>query len=278
MSQLPLTEALLGDYQANQWPVSGSHTYNEVADAISGLVIGEALYDPVKHLPTAINPFSLMEMALDEPHVLSVLPAFGLEVNVVVDRTSKEEDPRFTRAKLSLADKLTASIERALPGFSDRQKLYVLGDTSQRSYDRDIEYVAVEASESGFTTAVADICVNGLNFVISDFYSLRKSINSSKRFNNTVGIKVNHPFELALPANVGTIALGGAEEVNTSKRRELKRKNDSLQTHHAKIITILDSLGVFTANVVYDPQHPSGLRFDEADRQIAAALTGLEQY
>lgn len=277
MAHLSATETALAEWSANVLPEYGTHTGPETGVAVPGLMIGEIEYDPIKHLPTSINPFSMLEAATGVLQVQEVLPDHPLRVGIVYDASDPAEDPRITCAKTRLKEELRESISQSIPGYSDHLSQFaIVSDAAGRPYDG-VTYIQADRDPSVTARSVAAVCLRGLTFIISDFSRLKFGATGAETPVAAVAIKVNHPFDLALPAGVGTLSMGGVEEVNTNKRRELAQKNSELRASQARIAQELGANGLTLAQVIYQPRLVSGIDFIATDDAIAQAVTQLQR-
>lgn len=279
MPLLQETEAAVSDLAANRQRLGGAHFGQEIEQAVPGLVIGEAPYDPARHLPSDINPLSIMELVADRPHVKQVIPHNPLEVNIVVhnDRAQQSDPVWMTQAKLGLAQGYRDMFEEVLPS-NDRVQCYVIGEPGTGVFDRDTELVKETDDPLATAKAVAEICRDGLSIVISTFKNLPLEQVSGARYDSTVGVKANHLFEVDLQPGVGKWATGDPDmpAVNTHKPKELEAWNKVLQDRHRQTVERLEQAGMAVAQIIFDPRHrPYGFNVVEADQSMAAALGSI---
>lgn len=272
MALFSQTESALSELSANNNMRFGTHTRYDLASGVPGLIIGEQLYDPAKHLASAINPMSFLAEVTDARYVQQVLPSHSLDMKLVFDRSARHEDPRITAYKERVGSEIAAAIKSALPGIGDNLQSYVLG-----SHEDELEAEFIEASNNpeGNARTITDICFGGLAFVISDFNRLPMA-SQAHDSSELIAIKVNHPFELALPANVGTISLGGLREVRTNKAKELVAYNESQAARHQAIEAGFAVARIPVASVRFDHKQPLGFDDIAADSAIASAVQAID--
>jgi hypothetical protein len=272
MAVFSQTESALAELSANNNMRFGTHTRYDLASGVPGLIIGEQIYDPAKHLGSAINPMSFLAEVTGEQYVQQVLPSHSLDMKLIIDRSARQEDPRITAYKARVGREVASAIHSALPGIGDNLHAYVLGN-----HEDDTEAEFIEATSDPKTNAkmIADVCMGGLAFVISDFGRLPLAAQSDDS-SEVIAVKVNHPFELALPANVGTISLGGLREVRTNKAKELTAYNDIQSAGHQAIYDSFEVARIPVASVRFDHKQPLGFDDIAADSAIAGAVQAIQ--
>lgn len=277
--RLPNTQYELQELRSNESMQYGMHVGYEVAVGVQGVEVGETPFNASHHTIDAINPLSIMESATDMPHVTQVMPYRPIELNVVVHQSPDDRlMPKYLQPIRSHKRQLANGIREAISESQqvmDRTNLYVVGDASSLDELNDgAEVIEGTEDHSIASQAIASICLRGLTFVISDFNTLKLDIPGAN-YRETVAIKANHAFELAFPANVGRITLGGLKEVNTRKPKELAKVNQGLLQKHTSIANSLSDAGLAVAKVVYNDALPMGTNFDAADASIAAAIRDI---
>lgn len=267
------TQNAFAELAASQADEFGVHFASEARAGVPGMVISELEYDPARHQPQNIAPFSLMETVTGTPHVQLVLPQQPMELTVITHHEAGRDDPRLGWLKQRLATQVREAAEYSLPSSTDRIRSYYVGSAEAAPDDRDTEVITIENDPELAAKTIGELCVGGLTLVISDFNRLPLHTTQSN-FRNTVAVKANHPAELALPAKAGIIRVGGQAEVNTNKPKELQRFNDRLTARHQQISEQLGRAGIAVAQVIFDPRQASGTGFDllRADQSIAAAV------
>lgn len=267
---LPQTKSALTELAANSRFGAGIHIEPQPRVGYDGVVIGEVPYDPARHSPLDINPLSLMAEATGEQHVQLVLPNRPLDMNIVVDYGYGEDHPKIAAMKRNLAHRLETAAQSALPSITDKVYSYAIGEPDE--IDMGIHYFEA-SSDHERATFVAGLCLEGLTFVLSDFRHLPLAELSQADLSGGVAVKVNHPSERALPANVGVIALGGGKEVNTSNTKQLNNWNRELAERHEQIVRGLNTAGMSVAGAVYTPSLNEGFSVASVDEQLAQAVT-----
>lgn len=278
MALLPETNLALADWASGKEEQIGLHMGPELKAGVPGQVVGETQYDPIKHIGLAPNPFSLLGMVTGREYIDLTIPEHPLDVNVVVHHDpAMHQLPPFLRPmsalKQALGAELHSSLEESLPGIGDHARLYVVGEADREElldYGAEIIDDTTEPLEAA--EAVAEICRRGLTFVISDFNRLPLDKVQDAEYDSTVAIKANHPYELVIPANVGSWPLGGIKEVNTYKSKELIKGNQYLATLNAEREKRIEHVGIVLARIVFSEGCTNGLDFEAADEAISEAV------
>jgi len=272
MSRLVQTEAMLADLSALELPQLGGHYGNDPSVGVPGRLLAEIPYNPAQHLPTHINPLSVMGQATDQLYVREVLPRLPLSMRVITQHSRNKTDSVIDNHKLYLAERLKDAISEAVPHTSDKVFAYHVGNSGEVVSDYDTDFIEV-GDDSEAAIAVADLCRDGLAFVISDFSHLPLHEVENGHFEATVGIKVNHPSDLGFLPD-GVYALGGEAEADT---RTVKGQNDAnvmLANYDNLLKTRMKQAGLVMAQVVLDHRYAQASGFDisAADESIAQAI------
>lgn len=283
MAHLPKTETILAEWADTQRPEFGMHVSAQPKTSAPGLMIGEVPYDPVRHLPTDILPFSIMAEALNDDampededeqlYVGLVLPQQPLDISVILHQEPVDDHPGIIAAKHKLAQNIFGSISESLPGMTDRLHTYIIGEGERLAYDTEV--IAPGNTSSETATTVSKLCMSGLAFVVSDFRDLPLHNSTPQHFPSTVAVKVNHPYEIGnIPPNRGVLSLSGKRELNTDKPKMLAAYNADKQAQHQVRIERLQQVGIAVAQVALEYGKAQGLGFDVAvaDRAITSAL------
>jgi hypothetical protein len=278
MANLERTESAIAEFTANRGLIFGIHETEEFKVGGVGRDVGEVVFDPAQHDASAINPLSIWESVLGEPHVRLAVPERPLHVNVVAHHRSsgKSDFYQMNAARQRLAGELSDAISESLPGITDRSWNYVIGEAAEGSGDSDVEIIRTNGDPVAEAKTIAELCRDGLTFVISDFLALPLEQAGCQ---TTVAIKANHSYDLKLPAGYGRLPTnleGG--EVNTEKPRELARVNRAQQEQHGQTVARLEAAGITVAQVLFNwkDQPLTGFDAEAADQGIATAISRLE--
>jgi len=278
MANLEKTEAALADYAANRGLLFGIHDAEEFKVGAQGRDVGEIPFDPAQHDVSAINPLSIWESVTGEPHVRVALPERPLHLTIVTQHRAagRSDYPQMNQARQRLASELGAAINESLPGITDRAWNYAVGEAVEGVADSDVEVIDTNGDPLVEARTIAELCRDGLTFVISDFLALPLEREACS---GAVAIKANHAFDIALPAGYGSLPTnirGG--EVNTDKPRELVRVNRSLQERHDRTAQRLETAGIAMAHILFNwRDYPTqGFDMELADERIAAAISALQ--
>lgn len=277
MHSLPRTEQALADVIANRPIMFGVHDGEEIRAGSHGVYIGERPFDPARDSVDQINPLSVWETITDEPHVALTIPEHPLHVNVVThERQQPAQDLLgIIPTRRRLAAELTEALYDAMPGMSDRVSRYAVGEAATQNDE--VEAVVTDGQPETDVRQVAELCQNGLTFVLSDFLKLPLEKEANERsLPATVAVKMNHPLDLALPAGVGRIASGyGGGEINTNDSKQLQAVNARMAAAHEHTLNRLQASGLAVAHLVLNAQMAQGAGYQEADQSLAKAITDI---
>lgn len=274
----PETSAALRELGATTTYGIGVHTHPTIAVGVPGLTLGDVQFNPAKHDFLDVNHFSLMGEATGDLHVTEVLPNRPLNLNIVTDLGSIWDARVVTRRKAQAARDIGEGILAAMPSLTDRATTYTVGD-SPRNPARSGETRLVsldEARESGRAESVAALAPEGPLVVFSDFIHLPLEEHVTEDVaRNVLAVKINHPFERKIPANIGVLALNAGYDLDTSKKRQLARANARLDDRHAGVMARLENAGITVVDIILDPKQPGGFDQHYADVRVAEGLKAL---
>ena len=278
MANLEATESAIADFTANRGLLFGIHEAEEFKVGGVGRDVGEVMFDPAKHDAAAINPLSIWESVLGEPHVRVAIPERPLHINVIAHHrsTGKSDFYQMNAARQRLAGELSNAISESLPGITDRSWSYAIGEAAGETADSDVEVIGTNGDPVLEAKTIAELCRDGLTFVISDFLALPLD---AADYQTTVAVKANHSYDLELPAGYGRLPTnveGG--EVNTENPKELARVNRAQQEQHDQTVARLEAAGIAVAQVLFNwkDQPLNGFDVEAADQSIAGAISGLK--
>ena len=280
MPKFSQTESALADLPSNLFDSRGRHTSFEVKTGASGIKIGELEYDPNKHTPIDIDPMSTMSMITGMPYVRQVIPNRPIEANVILHNSKAGSRSDIFEIKSKLASTLIGEISRAMPAIRDRVNCYVIGDDLELSQELlRLGANAIKGTEDPVVAATktADLCMNGLAFILSDFERLPLE-DVDHVFSRTVGIKVNHKYDINiddLRGRKAVLGVGGSREIRLWKDRDVDSFNEGLEVHDEAIVERLKRIGISVARVISDQNEINGFSIKGADSQIARAINRL---
>jgi hypothetical protein len=281
MPRFAQTENALADIAANFPSSRGRHFGDGIKAGARGVSIGEVAYDPSKHSPTKINPLSINGLITGEPFVPQVIPSRPIEANIIVHNDPRSNRKDLYRTKFSLAESLAAQISGSMPAFRDRVNVYLLGEEVELSRELGrLDAEKIDNTEDPVIAAqtTAELCMNGLAFVISDFENL-PLYETGSRFRGTVGIKNNHQLDLdisSIAGNRAVLSLGQAREVKLWKPKEVSSFNEALARHDQEVVGRLERVGMKIARVISSQSEYNGYNLKAADQSIASAINRLD--
>ncbi|HSW85514.1 MAG TPA: hypothetical protein VLF79_02795 [Candidatus Saccharimonadales bacterium] len=278
MALFEQTQAALEGIDANRQHIFGLHGGDHLVAGGVGKFVYDEPFDPARHDPHDINPFSIMEERGGLPQVSVNVPDRPLYIGIVTHHRSlgKSDFSEMNNARQTFASKLGIAIRDALPGMTDYSKHFAIGRTAEGVLDPYVEVIETDGNPIVEANTIAEICQAGLTFVISDYLALPLERH---KLPATIAIKANHAFDLELPAGAGPLPTnlkGG--EVNTNNRKELNRVNSSQLEQHRITIGRLEAAGIKVAKVLFHWGKFPEKGFDEvgADQSIAAAVNNLQ--
>ena len=282
------TESAISEVMASLPMGMGGHIEQRIVSGAHGMAVGEVPFDPTRHNPGDIKPFSIMSEVLGEPFVDQVLPMRPLEVQIVSDYGNTSDIGDIAVSKMLAIHSVSDGLETTM-GIGDKLFEYAVGLSETpdflASVDRPSQYSAPlrpnevilegrEVDAEYRAQTVGMLCLNGLTIVLSDFHSLPLD-QIDTDFSKTLAVKINHPFERRIPANVGVIGVGSDIEVNTNSSRQLKKTNEMLEARHREVVSKLQNSGIHVVSLVTKPSDPSGIDLRIADNAIANGLKAL---
>jgi hypothetical protein len=167
-----------------------------------------------------------------------------------------------------------------MPAIRDRVNCYVIGDDLELSQELlRLGANAIKGTEDPVVAATktADLCMNGLAFILSDFERLPLE-EVDHVFSRTVGIKVNHRYDINiddLRGRKAVLGVGGSREIRLWKDRDVDSFNEGLEVHDEAIVERLKRIGISVARVISDQNEINGFSIKGADSQIARAINRL---
>jgi len=270
MPTLPHLQHALEQLPASQLLRSGEHGSMRLKVGAQGLAVGEAPFDPTIHDPESIDPLATWGLVTEEPYVSIVEPQYSFDINVVVDNSPSNDDPGIIATRRLLGRQLLRAVDESSVQ-TDHLHAYIIGSPEGLPYDYRTEFIKPDPG----VKKLGEIGASGLTFVISDFNELALEQLDPRDMTTTVGIKVNHPFELSLPAGKGKWARGdGKPATNTNRPGPLQARNTELRQLHERTVQRMQRAGMTVAHVLFDESKVATLGIDipQADRAITSAL------
>lgn len=278
MSELHHTQEALAEIAANGLDGFGTHLLSDVQRGVPGLVLGEVVYDPKRDMPGAIVHSSVRELVTGRPQVRQYAPQQLLTANVIIHDRKSTDSFGMYEAKTNVATELRQALRESMPGLTDEVFSYAVGETAGTRRGQDMEIRATNGDPLVDAKTIGDLCKNGLSFIISDFLNLPLEKVPGARYPATVGVKINHPIEIKLPPNVGTLPTIAGGEVNTNKSKQLQRVNEALQSLHNDTVRQLGRLGIGVAHVVIAPKLRAQYDVTVADTAISRAIGQIKPF
>lgn len=275
MSALENTQSAIYELTSNWYLNHGDHQGTKIKVGVSGDRMGEIPYDPAEHLPQHINYFSPMGLLTGKPYVRLVRPKRALKIQIIEDRSTSDDDQQITLTRQKLTETLSESIADSRSGISDRVIPYVIYDSTRESGDQfsyDNPPIDSNLGSEFVSSSVADICSQGLTFIISNFVGLNLDDQSRGDFEETVAIKANVPAELKM--TVGPKIWVGGEWLDTKKEKKLAQYHAGQDMYNQQIRDRLEAVGMSVAQVIFSTDLDNGYGFDvsNTDDAIAAAV------
>ncbi|GAC1391509.1 MAG: hypothetical protein NVSMB46_04290 [Candidatus Saccharimonadales bacterium] len=279
MAILRQTELALSEMDSNRAFDAGTHNGMMLKAGGRGTNIGSVPFDPVKHSIADIDPFSMLEIATDIPQVRMRIPRRPLSFAVIIDKISSNDDVGLINAKQTLADDIRSSVIESIPDATDRYYSFVLSDKTDGSIlGVDDEMIPFDENPLITTKNIQEFCRDALTFIISDFSELSLTTHPENKMADTIGVKINHAIELAVPESQQLVSWGGLHEANTYKKpKDLKRYNEALGRYHQSLTDGLIESGLQVANVSFSDEigKLNSREYDYADNQMAGAIRAI---
>jgi hypothetical protein len=279
--QLPYTAHALAEISGFQRAYLADHQGSQIRVAQAGTVVGEESFDFDLHDISDIDPFSLTAFMGGGPQVQLRIPEEVLPVNIVVHSDPKERDDpeELLLGRKILTRELQRSLEDSLPQ-GDQVGFYVAGYRDPHLLERRAQYVEGTEVPSAAAQAIARLSLSGLTVVIGTFQNLPLE-QAQRPLRSTVGIKVNHPWDLELEANTGRHDTGHPDMpvVATDRGMFSKKLPQELIDYraiqvkrHLAIMARLDGAGLKMAQAIFDKQRAGYTDVRAVDKSVARAV------
>lgn len=278
MVYLDKTANALAHLHSIEYSSSGDHTSSLQRVNPQGEYISEHNYDPANDDPMAIDPFSPWQEIMDAPQVVERHPFKPLETTIVVHQprgSFLDEQLNMGDNRRYLAKLIAKSIDLSMPDASDQVYTYIVGEDARVDKLTDGEVVLTDGDLEKESKQISELCISGLNIVISDFIRLKFQEDDGISVYPTFAVKANLPTDLALPQT--KLILRSGEKTGEIKSSDKDKTNQRLQENHNRTIEMLRSLGLGVAAVCLIPKDISEHEFiDSVDPALAQAVTDIE--
>ena len=237
----------------------GRHARLQPTVSVGGIDVGSLDYNPRRHKPSQIDPFSLMAQITGEAQVRVQIPMNPLLISFVGDYRFHGDRPEVARMKTKAIDTILRSLEDTVPNLDpqDTRKLRGGPETDARTEEELLRF-----------------CSDGLCVIVGDFRRFKLDKAFSNRA-NVIALKVNHGIERSVMSNVGQVSLGRGVSVNTNKPEALQRVNDSLAEQHDTIMARLEAAGAIAGSVILAPRAEGHLLMPDTDLVMAGAIQSI---
>jgi hypothetical protein len=247
-----------------------------------GDIIGNEPFSFEEHDVADIDLFSMESALTGQLQVANKDPRNSISANVVLDIASADRnDPKWmTAAKRSMGAVLLEAFQESKPAYEDTVRLYVVGDTKVSPVRNAIELPRT-ADPVDKARAINNLEGDNL-IVISSFSELNPaSIKPRQRGVSKLGVKFNHPYEVALEADLGKWETGDPDQpvVNTKKPDELAAWNEKLTTLHLARMAQGTRVGISMVHLVCDLQYKRKGFFNpiDGDKALSRAFIHSSQ-
>jgi len=279
MSLLEQTQNALTEYSGNRQRGFGIHLGRQPKTNRPGINLGEIPFDGTKHSFADINPFSIAEIATGIPHVQQTLPREAMNIAIIEDRSVGRDDPAINIQKHRFGYQLAESITDSKPGMTDTVTRYLIdyrGSAAMKKLGYDTDPIYADQDPEAIAETIANICLNSLTFIISDFKRLRLDLQPKYKFEHSaVAIKANHPAERALTASNAYLFVGEIEDLSLKSKKKVEQRNQAAQARHNAIVGNLGNTGLAVSEVIFVPKARYGFNLNAVDDSLADAVSSL---
>lgn len=259
MVYFPQSRNEIEDLSAHLAKHAGLHRLQQQAVSVGGLDVGSMDFNPSRHSPHLIDPLAVTQDVFDTPQVRLQLPSNPMIVSLVGDY-------RFGSDLEPIRNMKTDAVDSILKGLVD----------ATPSLDRiDVKKITEEQDDNKVAAELLELCSVGLCIVVSDFRKFALERPFSDRA-DVLALKVNHPAERAIMANVGTISLGGIAEINTNNPAQVQVANAKLEKRHFERMQALQRAGAKAGAVLVAPNLPLRIDPQTTDAVIASLVRQIQ--
>lgn len=273
MALLRYTEDALFDLQLERTQRAYGVHLNDEASSDIGRRIGQVMFNPLEHTPAQIARFSMMGIITGEDFVDVNMPVTPLDMNIVAHYRKDNSDPIISNQKKKLMSSISEQIVDARPGITDRVAFYAVTETDEQ-IDDDFELIQTNDPKEA-AQAIADLCLDGLTFVLSDFEGLPlEDIESVQQ--RAIGVKINAPLEKEVAKARGShLKLGGTREQSSNGIEFFNEQ--VLAPHHDRLAKRMELAGFAVAQTVFTLDSPYFFDVPSTDLSLAEAIDQVIQ-
>jgi hypothetical protein len=236
--------------------------------------IGVIPFNFEEHDVADIELFSLETRITGQYQVTEKVPRNSSETTVVLDYAiADREDPHFmTAAKRSMGALLVDSIIESKPAEEDKVSLYIVGDAKA---PRLPIATLLRGTEDPLAKAQAIGRLSGDKLIVVSTYKELDpaAIKPRQRSTSKLGIRINHPYEIALEVGKGKLKTGNPQfaVVNRKKPDEVERWNNVLQQDQADVMLRGRKAGFAMVQLVASIEHKRTGFLDPTQTDITLA-------
>lgn len=260
MVRFPESRNQIEDLSANLPRHTGLHQLQQQAVSVGGLDIGSMDFDPMRHLAHQIDPLSVMQDISGMDQVRIQLPSNPLLVTIVGDYRFGSDAKEIKKMKTEATDSIINGLVEIIPSLDPTDTYKLEGIGTEESDEREL----------------LELCGEGLCIVISDFKKLSFKKSFSDRA-DVLALKLNHPAEMGVVPNRGTISLGGLYELDTNNPAQVKAANALLEKRHHERMTRLHNAGARAGSALIRPESVDIIDCKAVDKSIATMLKSIRR-
>jgi len=247
----------------------GAHIRRQEESGRIGRVSPDTELVPGKHTAADVNPLSFMAQTVGGHYVRQVQPGRQVQTNILIQSVEKADDQRIVARKEHAAALIAQMLHRDLASTTDNVRLLAMEDVElSDEFESKTRLQRLKDDNE-----MIDFCRRGLTIMISDFSALKQ--DDRLPFAPAVALKVDHPFDRAIPADVGVLQLSDGFELDTSREDELAVVNGRISAMNTRAVDTLQAAGTMVAGVVLNPEFEHGFYAPNVDHSLAKAVDRL---